>query len=332
MTDVMNPMARLLRQEVARGARESPIRDRPVLLATDGSPAALAAARIAAELADTRGAVPHAVRATDTTRVAIPVPVGALLSVADALVGPSVHEPDVRAVRAELASLVGRPVDWPVHVALGAPAGAITRTAAEIGAALVVMGIRRHRALDRVVHDETTLNVIRTAACPVLGVTSALTALPRCAVVGVDFGPASARAARAALDVLDDGGTLVLVHVAPAWHDDESPEEGEDVVYAPGVEAAFDRLVTDLMAPADVTVKRRQVEGGAGRHVAEELFAVADAHRADLIAVGSGRHGWLDRALHGSVATDLARDGRHSLLVAPPPPPTPPHPLDVLEP
>jgi nucleotide-binding universal stress UspA family protein len=331
VTDVINPTTRPLRHEAARGARENHVRGRPVLLATDGNPAALAAAWLAAALADRRGAVPHAVRAIDTRPVAIPAPVSALISVADALLGPDVHEPDVRAVRAELASLVGYPVDWPVHVALGTPAGTITRTAAEIGAALVVMGIRRHGALDRVVHDETTLNVIRTAACPVLGVTSALTALPRCAVVGVDFGPASARAARAALDVLEDGGTLVLVHVAPAGRDDESPEEGEEVVYAPGVEAAFDRLVTDLMVPADVTVLRRQVEGGVGRHIAEELFVVADAHRADLIAVGSRRHGWLDRALHGSVATDLARDGRHSLLVVPPPP-APPHPLDVLEP
>jgi hypothetical protein len=57
---------------------------------------------------------------------------------------------------------------------------------------------------------------------------------------------------------------------------------------------------------------------------------MADEHCADLIAVGCRRDAWLDRALHGGVVTDLARDGRHALPVMPPSP-TPPHPLDVLE-
>jgi nucleotide-binding universal stress UspA family protein len=199
-----------------------------------------------------------------------------------------------------------------------------------------VMGLRRHHRVDRVTHDETTLNVMRGASCPVLGVTTLLTARPRCAVVGVDFGAASTRAVRVALDVLDDGGTLVLAHVEPPGRDpdlardDAGDTAGGDVVYALGVEAAFDRLVTDLVVPADVTVTRVRVAGEAGRHVSEALFAVAEEHRADLIAVASRRHDWLDRALLGSVTTELAREGRHSLLVVPPPPATRPVPLDVM--
>jgi nucleotide-binding universal stress UspA family protein len=325
MTNATRPATRPLHHASAHVVGGDHVRGRPILLAADGSPASLAASRVAAALADGRGAVPHAVRAFDTTPVPIPIPVTTLISAADALIGPRVHDPDVRAVRSELAGLVGHAIDWPVHVALGTPAGVIVRTATEIGAAFVVMGIRRHGVLDRVVHDETTLNVMRAATCPVLGVTPALTGLPRCAVVGVDFGLASVRAARAALNLLDRGGTLVLAYVEPVWRLAESPDdgEGEDVVYALGVEAAFDRLVTDLVAPADVTVKRVRIDGEAGRHVAEAIFATADAHRADLIAVGSRRHDWFDRALLGSVTNDLARDGRHSLLVVPPPPASP---------
>ena len=316
----------------ARNTGADHLRGRPLLVAIDGGPASLAASRVAAAIADARGAVPHAVRAYDTTPVAIPAPASALIAAADALIGPEVHAPAVREVRAEVAGLVGRPVDWPVHVALGTPAGVIVRTAAETGAALVVMGIRRHGVLDRLAHDETTLNVMRGAACPVLGVTPALTVLPRRAVVGVDFGPASVRAARAALDLLDADGTLVLAYVEPLAAEDDVPgESGGDVVYALGVEAAFDRLAADLVAAAPVTVRRVRVPAVPGRHVAEELLAVADAERADLIAVGSRRHDWLDRALLGSVTTDLARDGRHALLVVPPPPPSPPRHLDVVE-
>jgi nucleotide-binding universal stress UspA family protein len=320
MTELTLPSTRPGRDTAGRGVGWTHLRGRPILLAADGSTASLAASRVAAALADARGAVPHAVRAFDTTPVAIPAPVSTLLAAADALIGPVVHDPDVRAVRSELAGLLGRPVDWPVHVALGTPAGAIVRTAAEIGAALVVMGIRQHGALDRVVHDETTLNVMRAATCPVLGVTPSLTVLPRCAVVGVDFGAASLRAAAAALELLERGGTLVLAHVGPVSHEEEPPGDGGGLVYALGVDAAFDRLVTDLAAPADVTVRRVRVEGEPGRHVAEELLATAAAHRADLIAVGSRRHDWLDRALLGSVTNELARDGRHPLLVVPPPP------------
>ncbi len=317
------------RHEPARAVGSDHLRGRPVLLATDGSAASRAAARVVDALARARGAVPHAVHAVDAAALPVPSPVPTLLAAADALIGPGVHEPDVRALRAGLAAVVGRTIDWPVHVALGAPAGVVARTAARIGAALVVMGIRRHGVLDRVTGDETTLHVMRDGACPVLGVTPALDGLPRCIVVGVDFSPASVRAAGVALDVLDPQGTLVLAYVEPVWLRPGVPDDGEDVVYALGVQAGFDRLVTDLVAPAGVTVRRVLVEGGSGRGVADELRAVAAEHRADAIAVGSHRYDWLDRALLGSVTTELARDGRHALLVVPPPPRVRPR-LDAL--
>jgi len=298
------------------------LRGAPIVLGSDGSAAARAAAFIAVALADARGALPHVVRAFDTTGVGMPGPLGALIAAADTLIGPHVHDPDVRAVHAELASLAGHPVDWPVHVGLGSPAWLIVREAAAIGAALIVMGLRRHGGLDRMAHHETTLNVMRAATCPVLGVTPSLTALPRCAVVGVDFSPATARVVRAALAVLGDGGTLVLAFVEPIAPDTDPPDEhdADAIVYALGVDAAFDRLVTDLGASARATVERVRIPADRERRVAEELLALAELRGADLLAVASRRHAWLDRALLGSVTSDLARDGRHALLVVPPPP------------
>ena len=321
------------RGAVAARRRESTLRGRPLVLAIDGSMEALAAARVAAALAADRGALPHVVRAIETGALPLPAPVPSMLAAADALIGADVHGADVRAARDELAGHLGRAVDWPVHVGLGAPGGLIARHAAELGAAIVVMGLRRHHRVDRALHDETTLHVMRAASCPVLGVTTALTVLPRCAVVGVDFGRASAHAARLALDVLEDGGTLVLAHVEPPGREpalDEEEDGGGGVVYALGVEAAFDRLVTDLAVPAGVAVRRVRVPGEAGRHVSESLFAVAEEHAASLIAVASRRHDWIDRVLLGSVTTELARDGRCSLLVVPPPPAARPQPLDAL--
>ena len=300
------------------------LRERTILLATDGSYPAAAAAKVAAALARERGARPQVVNAYDTTGLPIPAPLPALLSAADAVIGADVHTPAVRALQADLAATIGRVADWPVHIGLGTPAGVVARVAAEIGAAVIVMGLRRHSALDRVLHDETTLNVMRGASCPVLGVTPSLHTLPRCIVVGTDFGPAALQAARFALAMLADDGTLVLAHAeVPDRDRTEDEPAGSEIVYTSGLDAAFARLETDLAVPAGVQVRRARPAVGSGRRVADELLGIAARHGADLVAVGSRRYDWLDRALLGSVSSELVRDGRVSVLVVPPAPTRP---------
>jgi nucleotide-binding universal stress UspA family protein len=183
------------------------------------------------------------------------------------------------------------------------------------------MGLRHHGVVDRVLHDETTLTVARRAHSVVLGVAPKLQGLPRRAIVGIDFGPASIRAARAALDVLVRPGptdTLVLrlVYVdrsgVDGAHEDTA---GEALIRHLGVEAAFEQLARELGAPPGVRVEFVTRHGS----VAEELLACTDESRADLIAIGSLRHERLERWILGSVTTEVVRDGRCSVLVIPPP-------------
>jgi nucleotide-binding universal stress UspA family protein len=171
-----------------------------------------------------------------------------------------------------------------------------------------------------VLRDETTLVVARRARATVLGVAPSLQTLPRDAVVGVDFGPASVRAARAALDVLvqptaADPTTLRLVYVdrsgVEGTHEDTA---GEALIKQLGVTAAFERLVTDLAAPPGVRVEWVVRHGVP----ADELLAYAEESRADLIAIGSLRHERIERWILGSVTTEVIRDGRCSVLVIPP--------------
>jgi nucleotide-binding universal stress UspA family protein len=182
------------------------------------------------------------------------------------------------------------------------------------------MGLRHHGIIDRVLRDETTLTVARIARAAVLGISPKLTGLPRRAVVGVDFGPASIRAARAALDVLTHGSThdgvvLRLVYVdrsgVEGAHEDTA---GEALIKHLGVDAAFEQLVRELVAPPGVRVEC------AVRHgvTATELLACAEESHSDLIAIGSVRHERLERWILGSVTTELIRDGRCSVLVIPP--------------
>lgn len=289
---------------------------RPLLLAVEDVHASSTAMRTAARIADARGATLHVVHAITSS-----APLGLTSGLYEAA------RDDIHSTLCESLDVDG---SWEVHVDVGSPAGVIARRAAELDAALIVMGLRRHGALHRALHDETTLHVMRVSSCPVLGVTRARDAA-RHAVVGVDFGAASVRAAYAALRLLAPDGTLDLLYVDPATSADETVDESEArVMYAAGVDAAFDRLVTDLGAPAGIVVRTARVAGSDGAHaVAAELLAFAEPSDADLIAVGSRRHDLVDRLLLGSVTQALARDGRRSLLVVPPAPAPHTHRLDL---
>jgi nucleotide-binding universal stress UspA family protein len=291
---------------------------RPVLLATDGGPGARATVRVTAALAAERHAVPHVLRVLDISAYAVPAPLPSIIAAADALVGRDVRAPDRDAVRAELGQLLGRRPGWPVSTAIGSPARVIVDEATRLGAELVLMGIRRHDFAERVLRDETTLAVMRRSPCSVLGVAPSLHGLPLRAVVGIDFGRASVHAARAALSVLAPEGSLLLAFIQPPHADPAEGDEGMAVVRELGVDAAFRRLVGELAPGRGVIVEPVVVRCMPGAGTAGELLALGDRVGADLLAVGSQQHGRINRLLLGSVTTDLARDGRHSLLVVPP--------------
>ncbi|HET7458295.1 MAG TPA: universal stress protein [Gemmatimonadaceae bacterium] len=289
----------------------------PVLLAVDDSPASQRAAQVALELAEQKGAHVHVLSVVDTRPAPIPPPVDLALALADGAYGATLHAQQKRDIRAGLSKVVGRSVDWPVDVKLGTPAHAIAAEARRLGSSLVVLGLRRHHAVDRALHDETTLEVMRAGVCPVLGVASTLDTLPRRVVVGVDFSRASLTAARIARSLLADGGTLVLAYVAPPWVDN-LPDDGERTIRELGVAAAFKWFAGELGPMPGIALENALLQHEPGRTVCELLIAHASGTHADLIALGSLRHGRIERFVLGSVTSDVARDGRHSLLAVPP--------------
>jgi nucleotide-binding universal stress UspA family protein len=282
----------------------------------DGTPACEPAMHVALDLAERRGARVQVLTVIDTRPAPIPPPLDLALALADGAYGESVHAQQKRALRASIGARLGRSIDWPVEVKLGTPSHAIAEEARRIGASLVVLGLRRHHALDRALNDETTLEVMRAASCPVLGVTPALTTLPRHVLVGVDFSRASLEAARAALGLVGDGGTIVLAYAAlPTTY---TPDDGERVVPELGVAAAFRWMEGELGAPAGMTIENVVLQHEPGRTVCEQLLGYADGTPVDTIALGSMRHGRVERWMLGSVTTDVARDGSYPLLVVPP--------------
>jgi nucleotide-binding universal stress UspA family protein len=179
---------------------------------------------------------------------------------------------------------------------------------------LIVLGLRPHVFLDRVFRDETALTVMRHASVPVLAVTPTLLRAPRSIAVAVDFSRASIAAARVALSLLEDGGSLLLVYVEPPVERLTKGAEGFGVIYAQGVTAAFGRLRQELRNGRNVDIETLVLSG----RVAAELLSFADRADIDVLAVGSQRHSIAHRAFLGSVTTALARAATRSLLVVPP--------------
>jgi nucleotide-binding universal stress UspA family protein len=287
-----------------------------VLVATDGSALAGNAARVAAALADRAAVATRAIHVVDTRAMPLPPPVDVAIALGDELVGAGVHAEQELEVRAGLARAVGRDVDWPVHLAIGRPAAEIEEAADRVGASLVVVGMQPHGRLARLGVDETVVALMRAGTRPVLGVSASLAGMPRRAHVAVDFTRASLGAARGALALLAPGGTLTLAYAPPLPLYD--PEDGEHLVHSLGVDAAFAWFEGALGASAEVRVERAVLRGRQPCPPAELLLAHAEATGADLLAVGSRRHGRVERMLLGSTTADLVRAGRVSVLAVPP--------------
>ena len=90
------------------------------------------------------------------------------------------------------------------------------------------------------------------------------------------------------------------------------------MIHELGVSAAFTWVAGELGADAGPRIDRVVVERDPGRTVSEQLLTYADGAGVDMIALGSVRHGRIERWVLGSVTTDIARDGSYPLLAVPP--------------
>jgi nucleotide-binding universal stress UspA family protein len=305
---------RLKAQSPARSA--APARSKsagapaPVLVATDGSRIAHAAIRLASLMAERGAWAPQAVTVFE------PLPV----SVADMTLAPPAPI-YYETLMESAAGLVQRQVrryggaTWNLLVEFGRSAPTITRLAKEQGARIIVIGLGRHGKLARLFGAETATRVARQSDVPVLAVAGSARELPRTALVAMDFGESSVRAAREAIALLQPGGRLHLLHVRWAMNGETAPDTDWERTYALGVEQGFKRLVHQLghdNKEIEITTELR-----LGK-VIETTLKVAKEIDADVIAVGSHNQSFVDRMVIGFTPAYLLRAARCSVLVAPP--------------
>ena len=285
-----------------------------LLLAIDNDDNAPAAIKITAALQH-RGAEPKVLR---TVELMTPVAGGnvpeTIAQYSQALLGIDFYDDQERIIRNTISRVLGKDPPWPIKAVAGDIASSILYEAETDGAELLVMGIHQHGLFAQALGENTATRVMSKAHMPVLGIRPNTDKLPRRVMVAVDFGNASREAAHLAANLVNPGGVVVLVYVAfPSPVADEG-DEGAALLEREGIEHAFLHLTDEITAGRSIRVETVTRAGEPGK----ELLAAAGLINPDLIAAASQRHGLMTRLVLGSVSRKLVRDGRWSMLIAPP--------------
>jgi nucleotide-binding universal stress UspA family protein len=202
---------------------------------------------------------------------------------------------------------------WTHQVVVGNAAPQIAKIAEKRGADLIILGRSQRGMIDRLVTGETTLQVMRCSSVPVLVVDSEMAA-PATAVVAADFGPASVRAARAAIGLLGKGGTLYLVYVEQPVDLFPGATIAPAAEHYPGeVFVLFRRMIEGLRVPSGVIVETVVLNGAPVPTLEEFCERVG----ADLLAAGTHALSRAASFFLGSVSTGLVRRTPIPLLIAP---------------
>ncbi len=282
------------------------------LIATDATRAADGAMRVGLALA-ARDRV-----ATSVISLVEPMPYPAPVN--DLALAPSdVPSHDEELIRARVQQMVaqcdrlGMPVPDDLLVACSVPLSGILFQATLRKAELIILGLGRHTAMDRLFGTETALHAVRESDVATLAVPGTMTTIPHHALVGTDFDASSLAAVRAAARLVGPFGRLTLVHVDPLV--DPMPAMLAD--WPPHVldrlNEAFERVLAELSLPETMQIETASLAGT----VATELMAHASRVHADVIAVGRHSRSLMERVVLGSTTTRVIRSAGCAVLVVP---------------
>jgi nucleotide-binding universal stress UspA family protein len=306
---------------------------RHILLATDLSPKAHAALRVAIRLAAPRRASVHALCIVDELVIE---------DLAESSGQPAVTiraatvESAREGLRRALAAIDGSGVSIVPEVLTGSPVPEILRRAADWPADLLI--VARNSASDPARGPGShALAIARHAPCPVLMTGAAATAQRRAAppapptvpepfhriVVGVDFSDHAAHALEMALEMArGDGAAIEAVHLFfGPWnvHHYRAPTPEVSPAFQRRYREQLDQRLRQFVEPhgaAGVPIATRLVSDFSNPGFG--LVKFLEEHPADLVVVGThGRRG-LARVLMGSTAERVLRDAPCAVLIVRP--------------
>lgn len=192
------------------------------------------------------------------------------------------------------------------------PARRLAALADETGADLVVIGAPPRTGLDRVVRGSTVHGLLARASTSLALIPSDVAPTRpgiRRVLVPIDFSSSSQNALPYARGLLDEGGALVLVHVAEIQYDADVQRESRH-------RQLEQRLIALGPHDAGITVEARvveEVEAGPA------IVTVADREGVDAICM-STRENSLAKAIFGSVARAVTASSHIPVFLIPPDP------------
>lgn len=197
------------------------------------------------------------------------------------------------------------------------PALALEEAAKKYGAGLIVVGPAESGSrIARRLLGSTSDRLLRHSGRPILLARSPFLEAPRQVLLPVDF-------SRPSMDALAWGGELLRAFGEPNWPAVEAlfvlspfPDQTELQFTSTQVE----RLALDEL---DRALGKLKGAGEIGRRIrigrpSEEILAEIHERAVDLVILGTHGRSGLERFMLGSVASDITRDARCSVIIVPP--------------
>jgi len=273
-----------------------------VLVATDGSPASIGALHLAAALAKEKGT------RVEVLGVVEPVPVfdaGFMVALPEVELYESRQDSLRQEIEDQVEEVTGNRKGWPVTVEAGVPGTRIVKRAEDKGADAILMGIGRHRPVDRVFGTETVLQVIRVSHLPVLAVPQGVRTLPGSAAFAVDFSLFSQKAAQVALSLMQSPWEAHLVHVMSGMEFLPTMSEEWRTDYEGELREKLSEFAGELGTSGGDRIHLHTLEG----EPSHELLAFSESRRVELLAAGSHGHSFVGPEPTEEVLSDSEAGG-----------------------
>ncbi len=294
-----------------------------ILLATDGSPEAKRAARMAVTLSNWLGSDLHVLHVGEA-------PVAYYRYSEAEVFGREFQILPVRAEeyirerldeQAERIRAMGGEVAGS-HAGSGKAATEIVRLAEQLGAGLVIVGSRGFGPLRRAVMGSVSSSVVRHARCSVLVVRGGRTQedhLPGKILLALDGSKEGSAATRAAVEISSAVGSEL--HIVYALQTRESLPYSHPLMRERWV-GSLERAKHEAWEFVDDQARRIEAQGGKVKvaHLAfgepdEEIVKLGKELEAGLVVTGSRGLGGVRRALMGSVSESVVRHAHCPVLV-----------------
>jgi nucleotide-binding universal stress UspA family protein len=283
------------------------VKTKSIVVATDGSEAALAGFKIAAMMAKSTAMNIHVLSVLEPMPVMFPAVEG--LAIPPQL-DYSRQEAQRRIVGDQIRAYDAAAA-WTLDVTVGRRAEVIVSFAHEQDADLIILGMHKHGVIGRILGEETANEVARLSNTPIL-VAPEITRLPKRVVVAMGLNHGGMESLPEIIPILADNPSISCVHVKPRSESMGIDWAALDGEYELAMKERFREIETALQ-PVGMRADLVVLNGDASHELAE----FAEYSKAELLVVGINRRLGKSRAVGGRMAARLLRHAPCSILVLP---------------